>query len=322
MALSATGMDPMGISGESRKFYARFTLLPTIVFSHGAVRSFRGCFLDHYDIRLWSNVACVNANDPESAPIQARMEEMFLKTLEAGKEVQYASKSSRETDGRKSGMSQGAADQQKTSKITESKKSQSLSTEEKTPPTATASESKNAALADHLLTRKVGKHIISADLIWSDMIMEGAARIAAEGSVTAMEVGMFHARQCTEAAQKGLQAHCVEAAPTAMSRVNDWISLQSQEIRQRIHVYNMAAGDSSGGKVPFFTASSTGDHVGDFDMWNSTYNERESKRYHLTHLHFYFLSESWNKRQRVTQSKEGQAQSKAGQACRSTYCRT
>lgn len=49
------------------------------------------CFLPHYDLNHWSNVACVNLNIPDVAPMARRMEELFLKTLSEGKNFQYES---------------------------------------------------------------------------------------------------------------------------------------------------------------------------------------------------------------------------------------
>lgn len=43
-----------------------------------------GCFLDHYDIHFWSNVACVNRNMVEAKPTAERMEALFHATLERG----------------------------------------------------------------------------------------------------------------------------------------------------------------------------------------------------------------------------------------------
>ena len=45
------------------------------------------CFLDHYDIHFWSNVACVNRNFEEARPIAEKMEMMFMQTLEKGDDI-------------------------------------------------------------------------------------------------------------------------------------------------------------------------------------------------------------------------------------------
>ncbi len=45
------------------------------------------CFLDYYDIPVWSNVACVNRRIDEARYIAEKMENMFLNTLEKGDDV-------------------------------------------------------------------------------------------------------------------------------------------------------------------------------------------------------------------------------------------
>ena len=42
------------------------------------------CWLDHYNIHFWSNVACVNRNFAEANEIAENMESMFLDTLKRG----------------------------------------------------------------------------------------------------------------------------------------------------------------------------------------------------------------------------------------------
>lgn len=45
------------------------------------------CFLEHYDIHFWSNIACVNRRIDEARYIAEEMEKMFLNTLEKGDDV-------------------------------------------------------------------------------------------------------------------------------------------------------------------------------------------------------------------------------------------
>lgn len=56
--------------------------------TNGNIWRITGCWLEHYDIRFWSNVACVNENDKDAAPLLARMEELFLQTLQKD-DVEY-----------------------------------------------------------------------------------------------------------------------------------------------------------------------------------------------------------------------------------------
>jgi hypothetical protein len=41
-----------------------------------------GCWQQHYAIKYWSNVACVNGHIPEALPLAHDMEKRFLQTIE------------------------------------------------------------------------------------------------------------------------------------------------------------------------------------------------------------------------------------------------
>lgn len=82
-----------------------------------------------------------------------------------------------------------------------------------------------------------------------------------------MEVGMFHGNQCKQAAEAGFQAYCLEPSPTNHRRVMGDVARFPPEVVARMHVYNQAAGASSEGTLSFSSGGSTGDHVGDGDMW-------------------------------------------------------
>jgi FkbM family methyltransferase len=84
----------------------------------------------------------------------------------------------------------------------------------------------------------------------------------------AVEVGMHRAIQCLQAATAGFQAHCVEPSPVSFRRVRTRVSEASEAVQNRVHLYKAAAGPDSNTKVEFTGAGGTGDHVGDFDMWN------------------------------------------------------
>jgi FkbM family methyltransferase len=55
----------------------------------GRIWRISGCWLDHYAVRFWSNVACVNQNFQEVALMADRMEELFLATLAKGNAIHY-----------------------------------------------------------------------------------------------------------------------------------------------------------------------------------------------------------------------------------------
>ena len=54
-----------------------------------------GCWLDHFDLKFWSNVACVHH---EHDAVADRMEELFMKTLAKGRTVRYHNRSTVNSD--------------------------------------------------------------------------------------------------------------------------------------------------------------------------------------------------------------------------------
>jgi FkbM family methyltransferase len=55
----------------------------------GHVWRITDCWMDYYDVHTWSNVACVNLAIPSTAPLAARMEQLFQNTLGVDHEIQY-----------------------------------------------------------------------------------------------------------------------------------------------------------------------------------------------------------------------------------------
>jgi FkbM family methyltransferase len=107
---------------------------------------------------------------------------------------------------------------------------------------------------------------------WLDLIQEGSALLKAGSSSSppvgiVMEVGMHRAVQCLQAASAGLEAHCVEPSPASFTRVKAAVRTAKQETKNRVHLYQVAAGERSGGTIPFVSSGGTGDHVGQHDMW-------------------------------------------------------
>ena len=68
--------------------------------THGNVWRITDCIQSHYDVRQWSNVACVNTRDAESNSLWNRMEELFQATLAHGTTLSYATDKSIATNGR------------------------------------------------------------------------------------------------------------------------------------------------------------------------------------------------------------------------------
>ena len=146
--------------------------------------------------------------------------------------------------------------------------------------------------------------LIEASFSVSSSSSSSTSRHRDNTTIIVMEVGMHTARQCIQAARLGLIVHCVEPSPKSFARVQSSVAtfLSSQEEEQEeelnpeeegkeeapshgtrshshpshhhhyphsmIHLYNRAASSESGHDLPFVGAGSTGDHVGDYDMWN------------------------------------------------------
>lgn len=112
---------------------------------------------------------------------------------------------------------------------------------------------------------------ISAEQVWEQLLAEGASAMlhnSTKNSGIVMEVGVHKAKQCIQAADFGWTTHCVEPSPKSFERVKMQVEKKTSETtRSRITLHNVAAGPSSGGKVPFTASGGTGDHVGDHDMW-------------------------------------------------------
>jgi FkbM family methyltransferase len=127
---------------------------------------------------------------------------------------------------------------------------------------------------------------ISAEYVWDQLLVEASHRqqqelersssyradidstIISSDTIVIMEVGMHTARQCVQAARYGLQTHCIEPSPKSIERVKLGIQKENRTIQSYIHLYGMAAGTESGLTIPFVSSGSTGDHVGEYDMWN------------------------------------------------------
>jgi len=122
-----------------------------------------------------------------------------------------------------------------------------------------------------------------------------------ENNLVVIEVGAQSARQCLLAAQAKFHTHCVEPSPKSFKQMQREIyreleveaaaaaaaaaaaenvntnnhdrggensEILTTSSGRFIHLYNAAAGSESGKTLDFFTTGGTGDHVGEFDMWN------------------------------------------------------
>lgn len=66
--------------------------------SGGNLWRITNCWMDYYNLKFWSNVACVHQHLAES--LLRRMEDLFRQTLAAGRAIRYHNASSANTDGR------------------------------------------------------------------------------------------------------------------------------------------------------------------------------------------------------------------------------
>ena len=122
----------------------------------------------------------------------------------------------------------------------------------------------NLPLRDDILKQRIG-----ADNVWDHLVSEGAAMIKQNKDPgVVLEVGMHRAKQCLQAAEAGLTAHCVEPSPGSFKTIQNRVNGVPPDALDRITLYNIAAGRTSQGTVPFVSEGSTGDHVGNFDAWN------------------------------------------------------
>ena len=115
---------------------------------------------------------------------------------------------------------------------------------------------------------------MSAEYVWDQLLME-ASSFSSNEEIVIIEVGMHTARQCRQAAQYGFSVHCLEPSPMSFARIQSQVQQnqpgqehQTAKKNDNIHLYNMAASSESGHSIPFTASGSTGDHVGDYDMWN------------------------------------------------------
>lgn len=122
---------------------------------------------------------------------------------------------------------------------------------------------------------------VSAELVWDQLVREGAHLLSRSNNNTrptvgvAMEVGMHRAAQCLQAAAAGFQVHCVEPSPVSFRRVEAKVRTADRAVQQRTFLYQAAAAAGGGSEsspatttVSFTGSGGTGDHVGDFDVWN------------------------------------------------------
>lgn len=70
--------------------------------SHGNLWQITDCWHNHYDLKFWSNVACVNVQIGSSTKELAKqMDSMFRNTLNQGRDIHYNTRETGQTNGKK-----------------------------------------------------------------------------------------------------------------------------------------------------------------------------------------------------------------------------
>jgi FkbM family methyltransferase len=137
----------------------------------------------------------------------------------------------------------------------------------------TASNSNHTIAANkdiRMIIRDTLLHLkaLDAALVWTLILRES------HPSWVAMEVGMYRLNQCAQAAKHGLIAHCFEPSPKSFQIIQQNLRQETdRDVQARIHLYHAAVSNETGKFVEFRAGGSTGDHVGNFDVWNMKPNE-------------------------------------------------
>ena len=134
--------------------------------------------------------------------------------------------------------------------------------------------------------------------VWLDLIRVGKQTMKARAQANTtndksqklhvMEIGVHSVEQCLEAAKESFHSHCFEPSPLSFDRIRQQLKeklelplqvqvqapvheheqVNNDDIMKHLHLYNVAAGDTSGISLEFLHMGGTGDHIGEFDMWN------------------------------------------------------
>ena len=127
-------------------------------------------------------------------------------------------------------------------------------------------QSKSLRESYHKQFAFIGNLWYGIENIWEDLLIEGAG-IYQESKYrpVAMEVGMHRPKQCLMAAKLNFEVHCMEPSPKSFRICSKGVE-SNEDIKSLIHLHNIAAGDTDG-TVEFNAGGSTGDHVGNVNVW-------------------------------------------------------
>lgn len=101
---------------------------------------------------------------------------------------------------------------------------------------------------------------LTAEIVWDNLLQEGTAlmELSSKKPLVALEVGMYRAHQCLQAASAGMIAHCVEPSPTNFQRAVTGVKQRASEIKGEIHLHQNAASATSGVMLNFSASGGTG----------------------------------------------------------------
>lgn len=123
------------------------------------------------------------------------------------------------------------------------------------------------------ITSKVD-HFYSTDNLWQDIINKGVEVMKKdnyENHLVVFEVGAQKVKQSLDAAKEKFHAYCIEPSPKSFNEIRREMAGEIEKnkyLEEFLHIYNVAAGSKSNELLEFRSTGGTGDHVGEFDMWN------------------------------------------------------
>lgn len=112
------------------------------------------------------------------------------------------------------------------------------------------------------------------DNLWQDILNKGVEIMEKNNyakHLVVIEVGAHIAKQSIDAAKLKYHAYCVEPSPKSFKMMYTAAGFRLRkepQLAPYLHLLNMAAGSETGNMLEFKSAGSTGDHIGNFDMWN------------------------------------------------------
>jgi len=120
-----------------------------------------------------------------------------------------------------------------------------------------------------------------AEAVWEDLLQNGVNIMKQnnyQNHLTVIEVGAQNENQSLLAATLKFIVHCIEPSPKSFEYIQSSLRRKirkgiisgeyDENIKDYIHLYNVAAGAESDKSLDFYSTGGTGDHVGEIDMWN------------------------------------------------------